>query len=96
MRKTHLIIMISLLAVSILVGCDLGQAILNMIPPDSILNLSQLQQVDIAGQPNRLIPHYPDYDKDPTCVIPGFCGPNQWYPFSIGQQTTSGATASSQ
>ncbi len=96
MRKCLFIMLIGLLGVSILVGCDLAQTMLNLIPPDSLLNLSQLQQVDIAGQPNRLIPDYPDYDKDPTCVIPGFCGPNHWYPFSIGQQTSSGATSSTQ
>ncbi len=96
MRTTHLLVLVSLLTVSILVGCDLANTVFSFIPPDSLLNLSQLQQVDIAGQPNRLMPDYPDYDKDPTCVIPGFCGPNHWYPFSTGQQVTSGATTSTQ
>ncbi len=96
MKKTQITILMGLLIVSMLVGCDMANAMLNLIPPDSILNLPQLQQVDIAGQHNRLIPDYPDYSKDPTCVIPGFCGANHWYPFSIGQQITGGATATTQ
>jgi len=96
MKKMQITVLMGLLIVSMLVGCDLANSVLGLIPPDSILNLSQLQQIDIAGQPNRLIPDYPDYSKDPTCVIPGFCGPNHWYPFSLGQQIEGGATASTQ
>ena len=75
-----LVILISLLVSGS--GCTLVDALLSQIDPGSILNLAQLGQVDFAGQRNLFIPSYPDWSKDPTCVIPGFCGGSLFYPFS--------------
>ncbi len=94
MVKQVLLVSVVIMILVPLMGCDLANSVLGMVQPGSLLNLSQLQQVDIAGQHNNLIPSYPDYSKDPTCVIPGFCQPNHWYPYSTGQQIASGAMAS--
>jgi hypothetical protein len=72
------------LGFSMLIGCDALQTLGNYIPPCSIINCEQLGQVDYAQPRNLLIPDWPDYDKDPTCTIPGFCGPNIFYPNSTG------------
>ena len=62
-------------------GCSLD-AIFSLIDPGTILNLASLGQVDLAGQQNWFLPDGPDYDKDPTCTLPGMCGPNIYYPTS--------------
>lgn len=64
----------------IMVGCGPAQTLLNQIQPCSLLNCDSLGLVDIAGQQNLLIPDWPDYAKDPTCIIPGFCESNIFYP----------------
>jgi len=69
---------------ALLPGCSPLQTVLQFTSPCNLVNCQALGLVDIAGQQNLLMPDYPDYGKDPTCVIPGFCGPNHWYPFSFG------------
>jgi hypothetical protein len=69
-------------------GCDM----LSSLNVTSLLNLSALGWADIAGPSNPLVP---DNDKwndayaDPTCIIPGYCGPNPWYPTSTGTTADS-------
>lgn len=48
----------------------------------AVVNCAALGWVD-PGPRNPLVPSAPDYDKDPTCTLPGFCGPNIWYPYGI-------------
>ena len=66
-------------------GCDLLSAFSNLISPGVVFNLAQIAQTDISGPPNLLLPDWPDYDKDPTCIIPGYCGGSPFYPFSSGE-----------
>lgn len=54
-----------------------------------IINCPSVGIVDIAGPANPLVPTKPDYDKDPTCTLPGMCGPSIWYPYSIGTSSSS-------
>lgn len=69
-------------------GCDL----LSSLDFTSLLNLSGLGWSDIAGPSNPFVPdnsEWNDAEKDPTCIIPGFCGPNPWYPTSTGSTADS-------
>jgi len=85
MRKRTGVLALLILAAVMLTaapGCNLFGVLLNNVSPGDILNLGQLGQVDLAGSRNLFIPEWPDYDKDPFCQIPGFCGANIFYPTS--------------
>jgi len=85
MKKRVLVLVLSGVLLVAVSGCNLVEGIFALVAPGSILNLAQLGQTDIAGQRNMFMPAYPDYASDPTCIIPGFCGGNPWFPFSTGE-----------
>jgi len=64
-------------------GCTSLELIKNYGDICSIINCSALGIVDVAGPRNPLVPSTPDYSLDPTCTLPGMCGTNPWYPYSI-------------
>jgi hypothetical protein len=76
-----------------LTGCDTVDFVLKNAELCSIINCDQVGIVDITGPNNPLVPNQPDYDKDPTCTLPGLCGPNPWYPYSTAPDAGEPATA---
>jgi len=89
MRTRYSAVVILLALFGGLVGCDLVSMVLNQIPLCSVVNCEQLGLIDVAGQKNLLLPDGPDYSDDPTCTLPGYCGPSPWYPQSSGEAGTS-------
>jgi hypothetical protein len=85
--KKSLIISMAVLAVScfIFAGCDALEVLSNNVSICTLVNCDELGIVDIAGPHNSLVPDSPDYSKDPTCTLPGFCGANPWYPYSTAE-----------
>lgn len=73
----------------LLTGCDTLNIIKNNADLCTLINCSAVGIVDFAGPHNPLVPNQPDYDLDPTCTLPGYCGPNFWYPFSTATTTTT-------
>ncbi len=69
-----------------LLGSGLG-----LVSPGTLLNLSSLGVIDAAG-PRNLLLGEPDFSKDPTCMIPGMCGPSMYYPFSTAPDMGTGVT----
>ncbi len=77
------------ISVALTTGCTASELIKNNVDICSLINCSQLGIVDIAGPRNTLVPNGPDYDHDPTCTLPGMCGPSIYYPFSQGSTGSS-------
>jgi hypothetical protein len=71
----------------LLTGCDALNIIKNNADLCTLINCASVGIVDFAGPHNPLVPSRPDYSKDPTCTLPGFCGANFWYPFSTATTT---------
>lgn len=78
------IVILCAIALTFVVGCNTWDIISDQMSICSIVNCDQLGLTDIAGPKNLLVPDWPDYDSDPLCVIPGFCGGSIWYPYSWG------------
>jgi hypothetical protein len=72
-----------------LTGCDAVGIIKNNVDMCSVINCAQWGIVDIAGPHNPLVPSEPDYSLDPTCTLPGMCGPSIYYPYSTATTTTA-------
>jgi|WetSurMetagenome_2_1015567.scaffolds.fasta_scaffold202551_2 hypothetical protein len=90
--KYVLAIMISGLAISglFLTGCDAVGIIKNNVDMCTLINCAQLGIVDIAGPHNPLVPSEPNYSLDPTCTLPGMCGPSIYYPYSVATSSAKG------
>jgi hypothetical protein len=89
MKKTFIFVsLISLVGLVVLTGCSPLSFITNNADLCSIINCSQLGLVDYQGPHNDLVPENPNYDLDPTCTLPGMCGPNYWYPYATSNSTT--------
>jgi len=93
-KKTIMGLLSLLCTVGVVRGCGFGllDMALNNIQPCSFLNCEDLQIPDVMGRENPVLPDYPDYDRDPTCVIPGWCGPSPFFPFSTGGEGETGTT----
>jgi len=76
----------------LMTGCTASELIKNNVDICTLLDCGSLGIVDIAGQRNTLVPNGPDYDKDPTCTLPGMCGPSIYYPNSSGSTEDSDTT----
>ena len=86
-RKAIIWLITTLCTFSMVRGCGFGtlQWAFDQIEPSSLLNTDALGIPDITGRRNPILPDFPDWDDDPTCVIPGYCGPSPFYPFSTGE-----------
>ena len=83
MKKTFFcMLIITGLILGFLTGCDAIDFVLNNVELCSVINCAAAGYVDVTGPPNPLAPTSPDYDTDPTCTLPGMCGPSPYYPFS--------------
>jgi hypothetical protein len=84
-------IMISGLAICslFLTGCDALNIIKNNVSLCTVIDCASVGIVDIAGPHNPLVPNQPNYDLDPTCTLPGMCGPSIYYPYSTATTTTA-------
>jgi len=90
-KKAIIWLLSSVMTLGTVRGCallDLGGWTLDQIQPSSVLNAEALGIVD-TGIRNPTLPDYPNYDDDPTCVIPGYCGETPFYPDGTGR---AGAT----
>ncbi len=85
-KKVAIWLISTLCTFSMVRGCGLGglQWAAGQIEPCSLLDCEALGIPDITGRRNPILPDYPDWSDDPTCVIPGYCGPIPFYPGSIG------------
>ena len=79
------------IATMFLSGCTAMDILKNNADLCSLINCASVGIVDIAGPHNPLVPSQPDYSRDPSCSLPGMCGPSIWYPFSTGAASTAKA-----
>jgi len=81
----HLAMYTSLVSTMSLTGC-LSKAARNINPCGTILNCNPAEWDWMFHNGD-----YPDYNADPTCVIPGQCG-TTWPPTEPGQLGSGGST----
>lgn len=63
-------------------GCVL-ETVATQIDPCSVINCGELG-LDETPRANPFLPDGPDWDKDPTCTIPGYCGDTPYMINEIG------------
>ncbi|MFA5863808.1 MAG: hypothetical protein WC975_03885 [Phycisphaerae bacterium] len=70
-------------------GCTALDLVKNQGSLCLLINCESVGIVDAAGQHNSLAPSSPNYGDDPTCTLPGMCGPSIYYPYSTATTTTT-------